>query len=219
MKYYSQYGQDQYVHETFFKDFHCGTFIEFGALDGLLDSNTLFFERELDWTGILIEPNPLAFEMLKKNRPHCNIEQVAISNENTVMPFMRIDGNFYGWSGLLADIEPQHSERIEQYIRKEEIQTINVQVHDLAWLADQYSLKHVDFMSIDTEGTEEKIMNAFPWEKLTVTVFCIENNFQNYSIDALMTFHGYEKNTRIGPDDIYCRIGMATRRHQSLYLS
>lgn len=213
-KYYSQHGQDRYVHETFFKDFHRGTFIEFGALDGLLDSNTLFFERELDWTGILIEPNPLAFAMLEKNRPHCRVEQVAISNENKTMPFMRIDGGFYGWSGLLEDIEPQHWERIEIHISKEEIQTIDVRARDLSWLADKYNLNHVDFMSIDTEGTEEKIINAFPWKKLTVSVFCIENNFQNYSIDALMATHGYEKRARIGPDDIYCRIGIAGRHCQ-----
>lgn len=203
MTYYSQHGQDQYLHETFFKERSGGTFIEFGALDGLLDSNTLFFERNLDWTGILIEPNPAAFELLLKNRPNCQLANVAISNQNATLPFLKIAGGFYGWSGLSDDIEPQHHERIDRYIQQDELQTIQVSVHDLAWLAERYQLTDVDFMSIDTEGTEEKIIRAFPWEQLRVGVFCIENNFQNYDIEGLMASHGYVKSARIGPDDIF----------------
>ena len=43
-----------------------GFFIEAGAHDGELISNTLFFELKQSWTGLLIEPNPDAFEVLNK---------------------------------------------------------------------------------------------------------------------------------------------------------
>ena len=43
-----------------------GFFIEAGAYDGEIASNTLLFELEHNWTGLLIEPNPDAFEMLTK---------------------------------------------------------------------------------------------------------------------------------------------------------
>lgn len=203
MRYHSQYGQDQYIHENFFSGTENGFFIEFGALDGRLDSNTLFFEEALNWTGLLIEPNPEAFGLLETNRPRCRHENIAISDRNGVMPFLKIDGGFYGWSGLRDGIEPQHRERIEQYVQASQLQTIDVPVHDLAWLADSHDLSHVDLMSIDTEGTEERIMRAFPWERIRVSVFCIENNFANYDIDDLMRGQGYEKHGRIGTDDIY----------------
>jgi len=41
-----------------------GFFIEAGAYDGVDYSNTLYFEKTLGWTGILVEPNPFAFEGL-----------------------------------------------------------------------------------------------------------------------------------------------------------
>ena len=41
-----------------------------GALDGIKYSNTKFFEELLNWTGILIEPNPVMFNKLIKNRPN-----------------------------------------------------------------------------------------------------------------------------------------------------
>ena len=209
MRYHSQYGQDRYLHETFFRDRTAGTFVEFGALDGLLDSNTLFFEQHLGWSGILIEPNPDAFRLLQANRPHCRLENIAISNENATRSFTKIEGGLYGWSGLQSDIEPEHQARIEQRIAPESVKTIEVEVHDLAWLADKHGLTHVDLMSIDTEGSEEKIMRAFPWDRLQVAVFCIENNFNNYDIDDLMAAHGYRKSARIGTDDIFARDTLA----------
>ena len=43
-----------------------GFFIEAGAYDGEKYSNTLFFELKQSWTGLLIEPNPDAFQLLKE---------------------------------------------------------------------------------------------------------------------------------------------------------
>lgn len=41
-----------------------GFFLEAGALDGYYQSNTFFLERDLGWTGLLVEPNPVFFEAL-----------------------------------------------------------------------------------------------------------------------------------------------------------
>ena len=35
-----------------------GTFVEFGARNGVDHSNTLYFERALGWRGILVEADP-----------------------------------------------------------------------------------------------------------------------------------------------------------------
>ena len=43
--------------------------MEAGAFDGELLSNSLLFETKLGWKGVLIEPNPVAFDqLLTKNR-------------------------------------------------------------------------------------------------------------------------------------------------------
>jgi hypothetical protein len=48
-----------------------GFYIEAGAYDGVLQSNTKFIEEELNWTGILIEPSPKVFLELEKNKCTC----------------------------------------------------------------------------------------------------------------------------------------------------
>lgn len=49
-----------------------GFYIECGANDGVNKSNTWFFEKKLNWKGLLIEPNPKVFVELKKNRSNKN---------------------------------------------------------------------------------------------------------------------------------------------------
>ena len=54
---FSQQGQDLFLDKVMFKSsVREGFFIEAGADDLLKDSNTLFFELERNWTGILVEP-------------------------------------------------------------------------------------------------------------------------------------------------------------------
>jgi hypothetical protein len=70
MKFYSQQQEDKILYEKYL-NFRNGIFIELGAMDGIIYSNSLFFEKELEWTGILIEPTE-QFEQLMINRPNCH---------------------------------------------------------------------------------------------------------------------------------------------------
>ena len=57
-----QYGQPWYLDAVIFKDnVKDGFFIEAGADDFELDSNSLHFELEHGWTGLLVEPNPTIY--------------------------------------------------------------------------------------------------------------------------------------------------------------
>ena len=68
--YYSQVQEDIFLNENIFKNKKNGVYIELGALDGVLYSNTKFFEDSLNWKGILIEPHPEKFKLLQQNRPN-----------------------------------------------------------------------------------------------------------------------------------------------------
>jgi hypothetical protein len=65
MKFYSQFNQDRYMFETFFKENKKGFFVDIGAHDGITGNNTKFFE-EIGWSGVCVEPLPFIFEKLKK---------------------------------------------------------------------------------------------------------------------------------------------------------
>ena len=64
-----------------------GTFLEAGALDGEYLSNTLYLERQLGWTGLLVEPDPFSFKkMVAKHRRSFLLEAgLAPSNVTEVL--------------------------------------------------------------------------------------------------------------------------------------
>lgn len=85
--FYSQCGEDQFLNENFFKNKMNGVYVELGALDGILYSNTKFFEDTLNWSGVLIEPHPNKFDFLKKNRPNNFLFNNLISCNNESLNF------------------------------------------------------------------------------------------------------------------------------------
>ena len=61
-----QFDQVKMVAELF-NDQKDGFFIEAGAYDGEVFSNSLYFELQKGWTGVLVEPNPDALEELVRD--------------------------------------------------------------------------------------------------------------------------------------------------------
>ena len=79
----SQFGQDEAVLKilNYKKN---GIFIEAGAYDGEVHSNTLQLELNYNWTGILIEPNPDSFQTLLTKHRKCHTINACLSTSNMV---------------------------------------------------------------------------------------------------------------------------------------
>lgn len=58
---------------------HNKFFVEFGALNGVTDSNTLVLEKTYDWKGILCEPGKGFHKQLFESRS-VNIDTRAVTN-------------------------------------------------------------------------------------------------------------------------------------------
>lgn len=53
--------------------------MECGALDGETRSNTLYMERELGWTGLLVEGDPSNVELIKTKNRKAWVANVCLS--------------------------------------------------------------------------------------------------------------------------------------------
>jgi hypothetical protein len=161
--YNSQIGQDQWVHSVLGNKSD-GFFIELGACDGLYYSNTLFFEKYLNWNGICIEPNDLYFDKLKVNRK-CNI-----SNEL-----------MYSAAGVLIDFSLCEAtsgipdENIGPFTQKTKI--VKKYTSTLGNLLDSINApKIIDYLSLDVEGQEYNILKTFPFDRYKFRCMTVEHN-------------------------------------------
>jgi hypothetical protein len=72
----AQAGQDRYLYERIFsqQSLCCnGTFVEFGARNGIEHSNTYPFEKFMGWKGLLFEVDPREYPDLQRNRNHSHV--------------------------------------------------------------------------------------------------------------------------------------------------
>ena len=201
MPFHSQYGQDRFVAELI--PGRGRIFVEFGALDGLTDSNSLYFEQEMGWSGLLIEANPSTFERLQQNRPNAKLCNAAIFDRNGTVEFEAIGGGLYGWSGIKDNMEPQHRQRIERETEWWSRHTLTVPCRTLDDVLTEFAIKHIDYLSIDVEGAELAILKAFPFARYSIDVLGVEDNFGNPELDMLLRRHGFRFLRTVGPDRFY----------------
>jgi len=125
-----------------------GFYIEAGAYDGVLQSNTKFLEEEYNWTGILIEPSPNVFLELEKNRPNnINVNKCLVSPWHCSKT---IKGAF--------DNGPMSS--VGNIRNLKNVELIDVECDTLENILDYYDIQKIDFMTVDTEGYELEVLQG-----------------------------------------------------------
>jgi len=183
----SQLGQEIFalIENDFKRD---GYFIEFGATDGLELSNTHLLEKEFGWTGILAEPAKIWHEELQKNRS-CNIEtQCVWSKSGEVLSFHESDTAVLSTVNSLRTIADGNKDyRLEG--KQYDVQTISLED-----LLKKYSApKRIDYLSIDTEGSEYEILSNFNFDAYDIRVITCEHNYmpERDEIYKLLTSKGF----------------------------
>src|SRR2546428_3922916 len=90
--YHSQHAQDRFIDIFLLHGKREGVFVDVGAYDGVALSNTYYFEKELGWSGLCIEPNPLAYERLARTRKCLSLNCGVGANEKT-LEFLKLPGD------------------------------------------------------------------------------------------------------------------------------
>ncbi len=174
-----------------------GFFLEVGAYNGISESVSLRFETELKWKGILIEPNPIHFKFLKKNRGKniclnyiClnqkNLNQkIYIKNLNQMSYLVSENGSF-GLNDYPID-------RINALAKKSMSGDFNnfiCEVQTLKNIFDAQEIKKIDLAIIDVEGSEIDLLDGIDFSKVDIDLFCIETyNFKR--LDEFMKKKDY----------------------------
>ncbi len=202
--FYGQYKQDQYLYNTFFMNKQNGIFLDVGASDGITFSNSLFFEK-LGWTGLCVEPREEAFKKLSTVRS-CHKENIAISDKPGQYQFQELSGWGSGLSGIVNNYDPRHVNRIireKKHPNHKGSRLIQVDAVTLQSLLDKYGLSTIDFLSLDVEGGEMAVLNSIDWSKTSISVICIENNYNTKDIPNFLASKGYKFVKRHACDQIY----------------
>ena len=175
--YYSQCEEDIFLNETIFKNKKNGIYIELGALDGILYSNTKFFEDSLNWKGILIEPHPDQFKLLQQNRPNNFLFNDLVSCHKEPLEFRYFVNHGAAVSGVENTLSQHHLENYFEsnaaWIKSSPQNKIVIQPTTLTEIVLKTKLTHIDLLSLDVEGHEYEVLQSWDFS-IPIDVILIE---------------------------------------------
>lgn len=170
-----------------------GYFVEFGACDGSLLSNTKLLEESYGWTGILAEPNPVWQTDLAANRKAEISNLCVAARSHETVDFLSID-NLPELSRVL-DIVPDDVH--ERNGNRDQQTHYRVETISLLDLLDKHNApKVIDYLSLDTEGSEFEILNAFDYDAYKFRLITVEHageTSKREKICQLLEENGYHR--------------------------
>lgn len=175
----SQAGQDFWVFGEAFNEKRNGYFVDVGAHDGIHLSNTFLLERRYGWGGVCVEADPSNFALLRRNRGVACVRACLDSQEGSVSFVKRGD-----WSGIVLE---EMRARVEADPGAEVIQvrtrTLESLLGELAVPADP------DYLSVDIEGAEERVLAGFDFGRYRFKCITIERPSE--VLRGVLHGHGY----------------------------
>lgn len=184
----SQLGQDLFVLEKLSLKSN-GYFVEFGATNGVDLSNTWLLETEFGWKGILAEPSQNWHSSLMQNRIAHITTDCVWSETGLELMFNQVNGPELSTIDAFSSCD-LHSER-RRNGKKYFVKTISL----LDLLKKYQAPKEIDYLSIDTEGSEFEILKNFDFNKYNIKIITCEHNYTpvRQKIFDLLTSYGYER--------------------------
>jgi FkbM family methyltransferase len=168
---FSQIQQDLEVLKLY-KNKKNGFFIEIGASDGITLSNTYLLEKNHQWKGICVEALPFKLVDLTKNRPNSFIVNKAVYKTSGLLLPFKISNTDSLLSGISEHIN-SHKEVVERNFTEIHVETIT-----LNDILDEHSApQFIDYLSLDTEGTELEILLSINFKKYTFGLIHVEHNY------------------------------------------
>lgn len=208
MNYKSQWKQDEFLYKILFE--RCPPsnpfFVDIGAHDGVSGSNSYFFEKELNWKGICIEPILERYNQLVKNR-NCFCLNCCVYDKVSRIEFTENHGYTEMLSGITETYDQRHKDRISREQKSEGGDSVKVykSAYPLNNILDLHEVKEIDYLSIDTEGSEFNILNSIDFNKFFIKTISVENNYPDEfdRINGLLQSNNFIHVARLGGDEIY----------------
>lgn len=195
--YFSQHGQDKWVVEKIFKNQREGIFVDIGAYNGIEISNTYYLEEKLNWKGICVEPIPKLYNDLCKNRK-CICVNGCVAAVDGEVEFLEVEG-----SETLSGLERALDKTQDDRIQNQKINKLKLPGYNLNTLLKLHQFENIDFLSIDTEGSEMEILKSISWGDVSIKVICVENTYYGDLLAEFMYDKGYMLNAVLNGDEIY----------------
>lgn len=155
-----------------------GFFVDLAAFDAVAYSNTFTLEEHLGWDGLCIEPMATHWEGLLRRRRRCQVVAAAVGGETgaTVEFATRSPGRDEGHAGVISlDTDNRPSEEQVGGAGQDGASRVLVETVSVAKVLQDFRAPDtIHYLSLDIEGFESHVLEAFPFHKYHVLIITVE---------------------------------------------
>ena len=164
-KSYAMDGEDTAV-LNYFKDKKNGFYVDVGSYHPTHRNNTYLLYKK-NWNGINIDTSQFSIELFNYMRPNDLNYECAVSNKNQ---FVKL---FYQKElSQLSTTESDQAKNVFQgNIKEKEIKAFTL---DEILERGKYKNSKIDFLDIDVEGADLKVLEGLSFDKFKPELICIE---------------------------------------------
>jgi FkbM family methyltransferase len=150
----------------YFKDKKNGFYVDVGCHHPTHINNTYLLYKQ-NWGGINIDTSQFSIDLFNYMRPQDLNYNCAISNRNGVVKLF-----FQKEFSQLSTIEGTQAKNVFQgRIKEKDIQAFTL---DEILNRDKYKNTKIDFLNIDVEGADLKVLEGLSFDKFKPELVCIE---------------------------------------------
>jgi FkbM family methyltransferase len=186
------YEVETALKEAFFAGANTGYFVEVGANDPQVFSETWHLEQR-GWSGVLVEPQPDLAEKIRQCRT-AKLYAVACSSPA------------HAGTTMLLNVAGIHSSLHDSFfvfgMKRQGVIQVPVKTLDEV-LIDAKAPVPIDFLSIDVEGHEFEVLDGFDIARWRPRLLLIEDLAMNTRLHRLLVTRGYKWIRRTGINDWY----------------
>lgn len=165
---YSQNHEDIVIDDLLGKP-KKGFYVDVGASDPSRFNNTKMFYLR-GWTGINIEPDKKNFKKFRSQRPRdINLNLGIGMKAGKKLFFQFIPDTLSTFSKVEASMNKKNGFK---YTRSQKIKVRTLRLVFQKYLRN----KKIDFLSIDTEGSDLLVLKSNDWKAFRPTIVCVETN-------------------------------------------
>jgi O-antigen biosynthesis protein len=181
-----------------------GFFVDIGAHHPHRISNTYLFYKS-GWRGINVEPNPDFIEDFKRIRPEDLTLNIALAADTGLLTYRRFADP--GLNGFFTDevVRAKVSQDNLVYLGSTEVQAMGVREFLTTYVGD----RKIDFLNIDVEGFESRILGTWDWQQYRPKLICAEIHgpsieyVQQHEVHGILRREGYVFLSRIWQSSMF----------------
>lgn len=175
---FSQFGEDA-ICSYLFKDGLRGVYVDVGAFHPLTLSNTYAMYRK-GWNGVAIDANPDVGALFARFRPRDTFVHSAVGTQQGKIEMAMFEAGAFNCT---ADQMNKVPERLRRNAR-----LVTVPINPLALILAERKIQSVDFLNVDCEGNDLKVLQSNDWSRWKPKVICVEDHARDWQQSEIVTW-------------------------------